>query len=499
MRQKFNYLFIGLLFSGLAFFSYLFLLLYSDFTPQHLEVLISFKSFILILAAFNLVGFGVLMIHNWQKRSFQFLVKRKERLIIDCILTAIILFLMNYLVLSIVKAIFEVPAPFTLKGSGLRMIALVWLVEMVITNLTLTINFYRQLVLLHERTEQVEENSIKAQYAALQNQLNPHFLFNSLNTLISEIEYAPKNAILFTQRLSDVYRYILQSQQQRLVTIESELSFIDSYIFLHKVRLGDCIRIENRIEADNYDLKLPSLTLQLLVENVIKHNIINMDMPMNILIDYDSENGRITVSGDKTSSGMDISTEPISDNAGTWRGIAIKVDDDGRVVWANEFGYSTDEGCYAVSGFTENSYALCGFETLGISTPVFIRVDEAVKKSEISEVEGIEIPSLIERYNITTSVNGVGGTITGQNDELVETVKYGEDSTKEIVVIPNKGYEILSIIVNGEKISFTPDENGAVTLEKFTNVTEDINIIAEFSNNTSSLLIRNRKYKNSRR
>ncbi len=208
-----------------------------------------------------------------------------------------------------------------------------------------------------------------------------------------------------------------------------------------------------------------------------------------ILLGGDSENGRITVSGDKTSSGMDISTEPISDNAGTWRGIAIKVDDDGRVVWANEFGYSTDEGCYAVSGFTENSYALCGFETLGISTPVFIRVDEAVKKSEISEVEGIEIPSLIERYNITTSVNGVGGTITGQNDELVETVKYGEDSTKEIVVIPNKGYEILSIIVNGEKISFTPDENGAVTLEKFTNVTEDINIIAEFSNNTSKIIV----------
>ena len=208
-----------------------------------------------------------------------------------------------------------------------------------------------------------------------------------------------------------------------------------------------------------------------------------------ILLGGDSENGRITVSGDKTSSGMDISTEPISDNAGTWRGIAIKVDDDGRVVWANEFGYSTDEGCYAVSGFTENSYALCGFETLGISTPVFIRVDEAVKKSEISEVEGIEIPSLMERYNITTSVNGVGGTITGQNDELVETVKYGEDSTKEIVVIPNKGYEILSIIVNGEKISFTPDENGAVTLEKFTNVTEDINIIAEFSNNTSKIIV----------
>ena len=208
-----------------------------------------------------------------------------------------------------------------------------------------------------------------------------------------------------------------------------------------------------------------------------------------ILLGGDSENGRITVPGDKTSSGMDISTEPISDNAGTWRGIAIKIDDDGRVVWANEFGYSTDEGCYAVSGFTENSYALCGFETYSTGTPVFIRVDEAVKQSEISEVEGIEIPSLMERYNITTSVNGVGGTITGQDDELVETVKYGENSTKEIVITPDEGYEILSIIINDEKIEFTPDESGAVTLEKFTNVTENINIVAEFSNNTSKIIV----------
>ena len=205
---------------------------------------------------------------------------------------------MNYLVWSIVKAIFEVPEPFILKGRGLRIIALVWLVEMVITNLTLTINFYRQLVLLHEKAEQFEEASIKAQYVALQNQLNPHFLFNSLNTLISEIEYSPRNAVLFTQRLSDVYRYILQSQQQRLVTLKSELSFIDSYIFLHKVRLGDCIRIDNKVELHNYDLKLPSLALQLLVENVIKHNIINMDYPMKILIDYVQQSGMLAVTNE---------------------------------------------------------------------------------------------------------------------------------------------------------------------------------------------------------
>lgn len=299
MRRKYNYLlFNSLLFSGLACFSYLFLVLYSDFTPKHLEILISFWSFIMVLGAFNIVGFGFLMIYNWQRRSFQFLIKQKERLIVDCVLTAIILFLVNYLVWSVGKAVLEIPEPFVLKSSGLRVICLVWLVEMVVTNLTLTVNFYRQMVILHERAEKFEESSIKAQYVALQNQLNPHFLFNSLNTLMSEIDYDPKNAILFTQRLSDVYRYILQSQQQRLVTLESELAFIDSYIFLHQVRLGDCIYIDNRIDPANNELKLPSLTLQLLVENVIKHNIINTESPMTILFDYDKSSGRLVVSNE---------------------------------------------------------------------------------------------------------------------------------------------------------------------------------------------------------
>lgn len=108
------------------------------------------------------------------------------------------------------KSILDIPDPFSLRGAGLRVLFLVWLVEMVITNLMLTINFYRQMVLLYEHAEKLEESSIKMQYIALQNQLNPHFLFNSLNTLIFEIEYDSKTAVLFTQRLSDVHRYILK-------------------------------------------------------------------------------------------------------------------------------------------------------------------------------------------------------------------------------------------------------------------------------------------------
>ena len=82
----------------------------------------------------------------------------------------------------------------------------------------------------------------QAKYTALQNQLNPHFLFNSLNTLIAEIKYNPDNAVSFTQNLSSVYRYVLQCQDRNLMTVKEELAFMNAYLFLHKVRLGIGLR-----------------------------------------------------------------------------------------------------------------------------------------------------------------------------------------------------------------------------------------------------------------
>ena len=202
---------------------------------------------------------------------------------------------MNYATLTICKVLLELPFPFVLSSPGLRLIMIIWLVEIVIVSLSIMNAFYRQLVILHEKTMKLEESSIKAQYTALQNQLNPHFLFTSLNTLISEIEYNPENAVVFTQKLSDVYRYILKSQEQGLVTLRNELEFLDSYIYLHQVRLGKCIQLENKIPPTLLNKKIPSLTLQLLIENVIKHNIINMENPMVIHLDYSDKDQTLSV------------------------------------------------------------------------------------------------------------------------------------------------------------------------------------------------------------
>lgn len=295
MQNKYNQFFNFFLFSGLACFSYLSLVLYTDLTPQHQKILISFLGFISVVFIFNLVGFSLIFINRWLKKSYLFFIKKRNKLIINCILIAAILFFMNYATLTICKVLLELPFPFVLSSPGLRLIMIIWLVEIVIVSLSIMNAFYRQLVILHEKTMKLEESSIKAQYTALQNQLNPHFLFNSLNTLISEIEYNPENAVVFTQKLSDVYRYILKSQEQGLVTLRNELEFLDSYIYLHQVRLGKCIQLENKIPPTLLNKKIPSLTLQLLIENVIKHNIINMENPMVIHLDYSDKDQTLSV------------------------------------------------------------------------------------------------------------------------------------------------------------------------------------------------------------
>ena len=130
---------------------------------------------------------------------------------------------------------------------------------------------------LQQHTAALQEENNTARYVALQNQVNPHFLFNSLNTLIAEIEYNPRNAVEFTRNLSNVYRYVLQCQDKTLVTLGDELDFLDAFLFLHKVRLGDCITCDIEVPDDCRERMVPPLTLQLLAENVIKH-------PMRIAI-----------------------------------------------------------------------------------------------------------------------------------------------------------------------------------------------------------------------
>jgi two-component system LytT family sensor kinase len=132
--------------------------------------------------------------------------------------------------------------------------------------------------------EELKRESISAEFETLRNQVNPHFLFNSLNTLTSLIEEDPKTATDFVQKLSGVYRYVLTQKDKDTVTLGEELQFIMQYIYLNKIRFGENLRIHVHIEPKYTERKIVTLALQMLLENAIKHNVVSSQKPLSIFI-----------------------------------------------------------------------------------------------------------------------------------------------------------------------------------------------------------------------
>jgi len=156
---------------------------------------------------------------------------------------------------------------------------------LVVLGISLTINFFKEWKASILEIEHHKQEKLKADYKVLQNQVNPHFLFNSLNVLISEIKHAPDVAVEFTRKLSKVYRYVLQSKNHDLISLQKELDFIDSFIYLHKVRIGDALNFSCNIPEASMVKQIPPLTLQILIENAIKHNIANSEHILYISIE----------------------------------------------------------------------------------------------------------------------------------------------------------------------------------------------------------------------
>jgi sensor histidine kinase YesM len=132
--------------------------------------------------------------------------------------------------------------------------------------------------------EQLKSENISSQYQSLKDQLNPHFLFNSLNVLSNLVYESADKSAEFIQQLSKIYRYVLEVQQEELVGLDREIGFAENYLNLQK------IRFEGSLEyfIDVHQFKghyLPPLSLQLLLENAIKHNIASLEKPLKIMIE----------------------------------------------------------------------------------------------------------------------------------------------------------------------------------------------------------------------
>lgn len=134
--------------------------------------------------------------------------------------------------------------------------------------------------------EKFKNESLKSQYESLKNQVNPHFLFNSLNALSSLVYDDQARAVEFIKKLSEVYRYVLEKQGMELVPLEDELNFLRNYVFLQQIRFGDNLKLT--IKSVSTEGMIPPISLQILVENAIKHNIISENKPLKVGVFIDA-------------------------------------------------------------------------------------------------------------------------------------------------------------------------------------------------------------------
>ncbi len=159
---------------------------------------------------------------------------------------------------------------------------------------TLLISFFlhgRQFLLNWRQSEinaqMLEKERVRAQYDSLKNQVNPHFLFNSLNALTNLVYEDQDKAAKFIKQLSEVYRYVLDSRDKEVVPLADELKFLESYLFLQRIRFGEKLNV--RIDLVSGTMSVAPMALQMLFENAIKHNEISLDKPLTIHL-YSKDN-----------------------------------------------------------------------------------------------------------------------------------------------------------------------------------------------------------------
>ncbi len=183
----------------------------------------------------------------------------------------------------------------------------------IVISLLFSLHFFKRWRLENEENERLKRNELELQNRALKSQLNPHFLFNNLNTLSGLIRQDQSIANEFLKEMSDMYRYILKTTETEVVPLTDEIQFAESYTRLLKKRFGK--NFNYSIIVSDYDYVLPPISLHLLLENIIKHNRIDAEFPMHFTIKQ--KEGSLFVENtisrknnvDSTKKGLQILTE----------------------------------------------------------------------------------------------------------------------------------------------------------------------------------------------
>ncbi len=212
------------------------------------------------------------------------------------ILTVFSVYILNELLFSLQDMIDAEPRP---RGRGRRdeFDYANFFVSGLVIGCVLIIRLIFQKQTISLENETLKREALQSQFESLKNQLSPHFLFNSLTALKMLIKEAPDTAQNYVNSLSKALRYTLKSNEKQLVPLREEMEFIESYLFLIRMRFGDNLSIITSINEDLLSHTLPPLTIQTLLENAIKHNEISKRNPLRINI-LTTENESLVIVND---------------------------------------------------------------------------------------------------------------------------------------------------------------------------------------------------------
>lgn len=214
----------------------------------------------------------------WQKYA-------KYRLAIGAVGSIVLTMVGIFLVRMFIHVVLEeVPFLDFLREEQLRSYIIALLITIFMSLFFHTVYFYKKSQENKVREQKIIAGTASAQFESLKNQIDPHFLFNSLNVLSSLIEENPENAQRFTTSLSKIYRYVLEQKDKELVSVEEELAFAQTYMNLLRMRFENSVFYALPETIINPDAKVVPLSLQLLIENTIKHNVASESRPLHIRI-----------------------------------------------------------------------------------------------------------------------------------------------------------------------------------------------------------------------
>ncbi|SDD98409.1 sensor histidine kinase [Niabella drilacis] len=225
----------------------------------------------------------------WIEKKYPSLTQTRQRIMSKALVTLFVMTPSVYLIFLLYH-VFHI-LNYQLESQHLWQGALVGLcVNLVFEPLYETDYIFRKYKESASGKEMLHQRSLKQEFDTLKNQVNPHFLFNCFNTLSSLISLEKERAIRFLDELSKVYRYLLKNNRETLSTLADELQFIESYFQLLQTRYESAIELHISIDKQYFSYYLPSLTLQLTVENAVKHNAISRNSPLVIEVFTAGEN-----------------------------------------------------------------------------------------------------------------------------------------------------------------------------------------------------------------